>query len=141
MSAFRPSGIRQLNDIPMRMRDGVHLSGDIYLPNDEAGPWPVILARTPYDNTVLQEAGTYWAQQGYVYVAQDVRGRHDSEGDFVPWENETADGYDTLEWIAPALFFKSSCLCQQVDAYGHNLKRGHGRADRHGQLRCDVVNF
>ena len=28
-----------------------------------------------------------------------MRGRYDSEGDFVPWDNETDDGYDTLEWI------------------------------------------
>ena len=55
--------------------------------------------RTPYDNNLLMELGFWWAQHGYVYVAQDVRGRYDSEGDFVPWDNETNDGYDTLEWI------------------------------------------
>ena len=63
------------------------------------GPWPVLLARTPYDNTLLWDVGCFWAQNGYVYVAQDVRGRYDSDGAFVPWDNETEDGYDTLEWI------------------------------------------
>jgi len=99
MSVLRPANVRFLNDLPVPMRDGVRLSADVYLPEDEVGPWPVLLARTPYDNTQLWDIGCFWAQNGYVYVAQDVRGRYDSEGDFVPWESETEDGYDTLEWV------------------------------------------
>jgi putative CocE/NonD family hydrolase len=99
VSVFQPSTVRVLNDVPVPMRNGPRLSADIYLPNDAPGPWPVLLARTPYDNNLLMDLGFFWAQQGYVYVAQDVRGRYDSEGDFVPWAHETEDGYDTLEWI------------------------------------------
>lgn len=99
MSVFRPSNVRVQNDLPVPMRDGIRLSADVYLPADSDGPWPVLLARTPYDNNLLMELGFYWAQNGYIYVAQDVRGRYDSEGDFVPWDHETNDGYDTLEWI------------------------------------------
>lgn len=99
MSVYRPSSVRVLNDQPVPMRDGVRLSADVYLPDEEGGPWPVLLSRTPYDNNLLMDIGFFWAQNGYVHVAQDVRGRYDSEGDFVPWDHETADGYDTLEWI------------------------------------------
>lgn len=99
MSLFRPSSVRVLNDVPVPMRDGIRLSADVYLPAEGAGPWPVLLARTPYDNGLQQDLGFLWAHHGYVYVAQDVRGRYDSEGVFVPWDNETNDGYDTLEWI------------------------------------------
>ena len=99
MSVLRPSSVRYLNDQAVPMRDGTRLSADIYLPDDGDGPWPVLLARSPYDNNLLWEVGCYWAQNGYVYVAQDVRGRYDSDGGFVPWVNETDDGYDTLEWI------------------------------------------
>lgn len=81
------------------MRDGISLSADVYLPAEQSGPFPVILWRTPYDNNLVVEHGFFWAQQGYVFVGQDVRGRYDSLGDFVPWDNETDDGYDTLEWI------------------------------------------
>lgn len=98
MSHFRVKSIRFENDVPVPMRDGVRLSADIYFPAGD-GPWPVLIARTPYDNTIMQDHGHYWAQHGYVYVAQDVRGRHDSEGEFVPWEHETEDGYDTIEWV------------------------------------------
>lgn len=99
MSVFRPSTVRVENDLPVPMRDGTRLSADVYLPAEGDGPWPVLLARTPYDNNLLMDLGFYWAQNGYVYVAQDVRGRYDSEGDFAPWDAETNDGYDTLEWI------------------------------------------
>ena len=99
-TTMRSDHVRYLDDVPVPMRDGVRLSADIYLPNDGTeGPWPVLLARTPYDNNVLMENGFFWTQHGYVYVAQDVRGRWDSEGTFVPWEDETNDGWDTLEWI------------------------------------------
>ena len=99
MSLIRPNSVRYLNDLPVPMRDGVRLSADVYLPEGD-GPWSVLLARTPYDNNLIMESGLFWAQNGYAYVAQDVRGRYDSEGDFVPWDHETDDGYDTLEWIA-----------------------------------------
>lgn len=31
---------------------------------------------------------------------QDTRGRHVSEGAFYPYRDESADGYDTVEWCA-----------------------------------------
>jgi putative CocE/NonD family hydrolase len=99
MSVQRPSSVHVLNDVTVPMRDGVSLSADVYLPANEPGPFPVILWRTPYDNNVVMEHGFFWAQQGYVFIGQDVRGRYDSHGEFVPWDNETNDGYDTLEWI------------------------------------------
>lgn len=99
MSVLRPSVVQYLNDQAVPMRDGVRLSADIYLPDEGDGPWPVLLARTPYDNNLLWDVGCFWAQNGYVYVAQDVRGRYDSDGAFVPWDNETNDGHDTIEWI------------------------------------------
>lgn len=93
--------IRFLWDIPVPMRDGVRLSADIYLPKGD-GPFPAILQRTPYDNTAQLWVGIamYFAQQGYAFVMQDVRGRCDSEGQFEPFINEAKDGYDTVEWVA-----------------------------------------
>ena len=99
MSVLRNAAVRGVNDERVPMRDGVSLSADLYLPSDGDGPWPTLLARTPYDNNLLLEQGLFWAQHGYAFVAQDVRGRYDSEGDFVPWVNETEDAYDTLDWL------------------------------------------
>jgi putative CocE/NonD family hydrolase len=38
--------------------------------------------------------------RGYAVVIQDVRGRYASDGEFVPYQNEGKDGYDTIEWAA-----------------------------------------
>lgn len=81
----------------IKMRDGVELSADIYRP-DEAGKFPVVLQRTPYGRQGAATTATHFAQHGYVYVSMDVRGRGDSGGEFVPWRNEGADGYDAIEW-------------------------------------------
>src|SRR5579862_5785407 len=93
--------LRFLFDARVPMRDGVELSADVYLPQGHA-PCPAILERTPYDNTNpdLIETAAYFASNGYVFVGQDVRGRGDSDGSFVPFEQEALDGYDTIEWIA-----------------------------------------
>jgi predicted acyl esterase len=39
-------------------------------------------------------------QAGYVVVAQDVRGRNGSDGEFEPNVNETRDGVDMIAWAA-----------------------------------------
>lgn len=96
---LRLAGIKVLHDVSVPLRDGVHLSADVYLPAGEQ-PHPVVLIRTPYDNTRLMDMAFWWAEHGYACVAQDVRGRYDSGGSFIAWENETSDGVDTLEWIA-----------------------------------------
>ncbi len=37
---------------------------------------------------------------GYAVVIQDVRGRYASAGEFVPYQREGDDGFDTIEWAA-----------------------------------------
>jgi putative CocE/NonD family hydrolase len=98
-SYSRRPGVKTRLDVKIPMRDGVKLSADIYLP-DGPGPFPVVLVRTPYDNMPLAEKGLIFASNGYVYVAQDCRGRYDSEGSFYAWHQEVNDGLDTRRWIA-----------------------------------------
>ena len=101
MSVFRLAGMDVLIDVAVPMRDGASLSADIYLPRDRNGPLPVILRRTPYDNTGMgtAEDAAYFVQRGYIFAAQDGRGRYDSQGDFAPWEDDARDGHDTIEWV------------------------------------------
>ena len=86
-------------DVRVPMRDGVELSADVYLP-DQEGKWPVILERTPYGNggNWYVERAMYFARRGYVYVIQDCRGRNDSDGKWYAWYPEIDDGRDTLDW-------------------------------------------
>ncbi len=87
----------------VEMRDGVALATDVYLP-EGAGPFPVILWRTPYDKTGDQWTAVGLTRNGVAVVAQDTRGRFASEGvDGVfttDGDGALADGYDTMEWIA-----------------------------------------
>lgn len=94
-----PFRVRVEHDLRVPMRDGVTLSADVYRP-DAPGRFPVILERTPYDNSRVErtQTGRYLASHGYVYVTQDVRGRGDSEGYFYPLIHEAQDGYDTQSW-------------------------------------------
>src|SRR5690242_10863458 len=86
-------------NVPAKMRDGVTLRADIYRPKAE-GKFPVLLVRTPYDKTGETSFGLKGAARGYVVIAQDVRGRFTSEGDWYTFKNESQDGYDTVEWAA-----------------------------------------
>lgn len=95
---------RILFDQRVPMRDGVTLSADVYLPaaRENEDRWPVVLTRTPYvkANERTTETGKSFAGQGYVFVAMDVRGRGDSDGEFTPYVNDGQDGYDAIEWCA-----------------------------------------
>jgi putative CocE/NonD family hydrolase len=82
------------------MRDGVRLAANLYRPSD-SGHFPTILVRTPYGKGA-EITNLYQAliDRGYNVVAQDVRGRNDSEGTFAPLTQEPQDGDDTINWIA-----------------------------------------
>jgi putative CocE/NonD family hydrolase len=96
------------------MRDGIRLATDLHLP-EGAGPFPVILERTPYgrgetsrseitaaDHTpITREAlARYFNAAGFAVAYQDTRGRHGSEGRFVKYLSDGEDGFDTCAWLA-----------------------------------------
>jgi uncharacterized protein len=99
------------------MRDGVRLNTEIFVPRRAAEPLPILLTRTPYGvgpNTIRATAAGgslhELARDGYVFVAQDLRGRYRSEGQFVMQRaprdprdpkgiDEASDAYDTVDWL------------------------------------------
>lgn len=85
--------------VSVKMRDGVSLVADIYSPvSDEK--FPVLLTRTPYNRTGDPRFANELASHGYIVILQDTRGRFASGGEFYPFRNESADGFDTVEWAA-----------------------------------------
>ncbi|MFL6438874.1 MAG: CocE/NonD family hydrolase [Terriglobales bacterium] len=82
------------------MRDGVHLNGTVYRPHDQKQRLPVIFTLTPYIGDSYHKRAVYFAQNGYVFVLVDVRGRGNSEGQFEPFAHEDQDGHDVVEFLA-----------------------------------------
>jgi putative CocE/NonD family hydrolase len=60
--------------------------------------------RTPYGKDLA--LATKWldpvqaAARGFMVIVQDTRGRHASDGDWVPFRFERQDGFDSVEWAA-----------------------------------------
>jgi putative CocE/NonD family hydrolase len=86
-------------NVAMKTRDGVTLRADIYRPSAD-GSYPVLLTRTPYNKVNVASFAQKGAARGFIVIAQDVRGRFASEGEWYPFKHETDDGYDTVEWAA-----------------------------------------
>jgi putative CocE/NonD family hydrolase len=85
----------------MPCADGVRLASRLWSPSGQ-GPWPVLLMRQPYGcalaSTITYAHPHWYAQQGFVVVVQDVRGRGDSEGTFGGFAQEARDGADAVRW-------------------------------------------
>ena len=86
--------------VKVPLRDGVRLNATVFKPAGQDKPLPVIFTLTPYNSDTYYARARYFAQNGYVFALVDVRGRGNSEGMFLPFENEGRDGYDVVEWLA-----------------------------------------
>src|SRR5215471_412764 len=106
--------IFKLQEVMIQVRDGVRLQTAILTPVDQQGPLPILFRRTPYgvpDEAPKQMPSSMkeLAQDGYIFVIQNLRGRFKSEGVFnlSSWvdlngpkaTNETTDAYDSIEWL------------------------------------------
>jgi putative CocE/NonD family hydrolase len=104
----------KLEEVMIPVRDGVHLQTVIITPVDQQGPLPILFRRTPYGvpEKAPEHMPANWkelAQDGYIFVIQNLRGRFKSEGTFnlSSWvdltnpkaTNETTDAYDSIEWL------------------------------------------
>ncbi len=112
-------------DVMIPMRDGVKLHTVILVPKGAQNA-PILLTRTPYNATELtshahsshlgpmlqgyDNATELIVEDGYIRVVQDVRGKYESEGDYVmnrplvgPLNrtkvDHSTDTYDTIDWL------------------------------------------
>ncbi len=112
-------------EVMIPMRDGVRLQTVILIPRG-AQRAPMLLTRTPYGATerIVKNSSAHLSavidsndvaddavlNGGYIRVLQDVRGKHDSEGDYVmtrPLQgplnptsvDHATDTYDTIDWL------------------------------------------
>ena len=103
------------SEVMIPMRDGVKLHAVILKPSDIRTPLPFLIQRTPYGVDWMSRATFFGgrpelARAGYIYVAEDIRGRFKSEGEFVMMRpladhkdskavDESTDAYDTVDWL------------------------------------------
>ncbi len=103
-----------VTDVMIPARDGVRLHTRIFAPKGSTTPLPFIFQRTPYG--VDSAEGKFLvslkelADERYIFVFQDIRGRYKSEGTFVMQRpardpndtraiDEGTDTYDTIDWL------------------------------------------
>ena len=103
-----------LQEVMIPARDGVHLQTVILTPTNQSGPLPILFRRTPYGvpskaPAEMPPSMKELAQDGYIFVFQNLRGRFKSEGVFnltsqvdlqdPKATNETTDAYDSIDWL------------------------------------------
>jgi uncharacterized protein len=102
-------------EVMIPMRDGVKLHAIVLKPVNPPGSLPFLMDRTPYgvDGTTMASffgSRPELARAQYIYVAEDIRGRFESEGQFVMMRpladhhdpkaiDESTDAYDTVDWL------------------------------------------
>jgi hypothetical protein len=103
-----------VREVMIPARDGVRLHAKIFSPKQQREPLPIIMTRTPYG--IANAAGSFGsyfkalAEEGYIFVFEDIRGKFGSEGTFVmqrparaPGDttalDEGTDTYDTIDWL------------------------------------------
>jgi putative CocE/NonD family hydrolase len=96
--AAADDAVRVEKDIVVAARDGTRLALDLYLPAAD-GPFPVLMARTPYNKSGQGAEAMAFARRGYAVVLNDCRGRYGSEGVWRMIVDDPADGYDVARWI------------------------------------------
>jgi putative CocE/NonD family hydrolase len=96
------------------MRDGVKLHTLVFTPEGRRAGLPILFLRTPYGIDgragMLQSNLKELADDGYIFVFQDLRGKFKSEGEFVMLRpprdpaaprsiDEGTDAYDSIDWL------------------------------------------
>ena len=115
------------------MRDGILLNTIVLTPVDQHHTYPFLISRTPYGidgnypkgNQVISMPSRFlyreMAEEGYIFVFQDIRGRFKSQGRFEIHQplihesqkgaiDESTDTWDTIDWLI------------------HNVKNNNGNA-------------
>ena len=137
---LNPAVTERFETVRIRMRDGVRLATDVYLPRAASRHRvPVVVSRGPYGRdepmTCQAAIAATLRDAGYAVLVQDSRGRYASEGAADPFAvTEMSDAADTFDWIE-AQPWSSDAAITIGDSYygwlqwaaaasGHRLLRG-----------------
>jgi uncharacterized protein len=116
-----PVGVTLEKNAKASMRDGVKLAVDVYRPDHGEGPWPAILAYSPFQKERSFESPKpgFYCLHGYVLVQAAERGSGFNEGKFEFHGAKAAeDGYDLIEWIAAQPWCTGKVAMMGASGYG-----------------------
>jgi putative CocE/NonD family hydrolase len=134
-TSAQASQVFERRELTIPMRDGVTLHAVALVPAALSRPLPIILIRTPFNaarefpSTELPTAYRELAQDGYIFVVEDIRGRYGSGGTFVTSRaqndprsphgiNESTDAWDTIDWLVKHLASNNG----RVGVIGHSYR-------------------
>lgn len=102
-------------EIMITMRDGIKLNTVIFSPKNNSEALPFLFLRTPYGVSEYPAPDQMpytkdMADDKYIFVFQDIRGRYKSDGKFEMQRfnrdkknpaaiDESTDAYDTIDWL------------------------------------------
>jgi putative CocE/NonD family hydrolase len=111
----KPDDKYNRREVMIPMRDGIKLYTVIYTPKAQSEKLPFLMLRTPYgvSRRPSPDKPDYtkdMAEDGYIFVYQDIRGRYMSEGKYAMMRfsrnkkdpkaiDESSDTYDTIDWL------------------------------------------
>ncbi|HTD98696.1 MAG TPA: CocE/NonD family hydrolase [Mucilaginibacter sp.] len=111
----KPEDKYNRQEVMIPTRDGVKLHTVIFTPKESAEKLPFLMLRTPYGVNKYQSPEKIgyvkdMAEDGYIFVYQDIRGRYNSEGKYQMQRfsrdkkdpkaiDESSDTYDTIDWL------------------------------------------
>ncbi|MFQ7848602.1 MAG: CocE/NonD family hydrolase [Sellimonas intestinalis] len=127
-----------LQEVDIKTSDGEYLNGNLYLPV-QSDKVPVIIMRTPYGkhniNTVFDPY--IIVKKGFALLVQNVRGRYESTGIFLPFENEKEDGKTTVEWVKEQNWSNGHIYSLGVSYEGFTAMMMGGR----GRRSCNFTDY
>ncbi|RTL38912.1 MAG: CocE/NonD family hydrolase [Burkholderiales bacterium] len=117
--AYQPREFYTKYEYRIPTRDGKRLFTAVYVPKDHSRRYPFLMVRTPYscgpygvdrDGAGRLAPNEDFLKAGYIFVCQDVRGRFQSEGQFIEMTphkpvkgptdvDESTDTHDTVQWL------------------------------------------
>src|SRR4030095_11685591 len=119
-----PADRYAVTDVMIPTRDGTRLFTRIYAPKDQSERLPMLMLRTPYGNdAAIGRLNVYMralADEGYIFVFQDIRGKFKSEGTFVMQRPARAPG-DTMA------LERHTATCATTDWLVKNVPQNNGR--------------
>jgi hypothetical protein len=142
-----PTGY-QRSRLSIPMRDGVRLDTFVLRPTDASRSYPILLVRTPYEPSAQwTDPEPAFADAGYIFVTQSVRGRYGSEGHFIqmtPYKrvkrsrtdvDASSDTYDTIDWLVKNIPGNNGRVGLRGISYG-GFYAAAGMIDAHPALKA-----